>query len=45
MPNRDKTGPGVDSTGPHDGKGKGKGYHSHEEGTGTKTGAEKGDCE
>ena len=44
MPNRDKSGPGVNSTGPRDGRGKGKGYHSHEKGTGTKTGAEKGDC-
>lgn len=44
MPNKDKTGPGVNSTGPHTGAGKGKGHHTHEKGTGSKTGAQKGEC-
>lgn len=45
MPNRDKTGPGVKSTGPRDGIGEGHGFHTNEKGTGKQTGGNKGDCE
>ena len=45
MPNRDKTGPGVKSTGPHDGRGEGRGFHTNEKGTGKRKGGQKGSCE